>query len=41
VLNEDKGVQKVVSLERIGGFRVNQLARDMLGLVPQFGGTRP
>jgi len=39
VLNEDKGVQKVVSLERIGGFRVNQLARDILGLVPQFGGT--
>lgn len=40
VLNEDKGVQKVVSLERIGGFRINQLARDILGLVPQFGGTR-
>ena len=39
VLNEDKGVQKVVSLERIGGFRVNQLAREILGLVPQFGGT--
>jgi cellulose synthase/poly-beta-1,6-N-acetylglucosamine synthase-like glycosyltransferase len=39
VYNEDKMVSKVVSLERFGGFRVNQLARDILGLVPQFGGT--
>jgi cellulose synthase/poly-beta-1,6-N-acetylglucosamine synthase-like glycosyltransferase len=39
VYNDDKLVSKVVSLERLGGFRVNQLARDILGLVPQFGGT--
>jgi len=39
VYNENKLVSKVVSLERLGGFRVNQLARDILGLVPQFGGT--
>lgn len=39
VLNEDRLVSNVVSLERVGGFRVDQLARDILGLVPQFGGT--
>ena len=39
VLNLDKRVSKVVSLERVGGYRVDQLARDILGLVPQFGGT--
>lgn len=39
VLNLDKQVSKVVSLERVGGYRVDQLARDILGLVPQFGGT--
>lgn len=39
VLNLDKRVSKIVSLERVGGYRVDQLARDILGLVPQFGGT--
>jgi cellulose synthase/poly-beta-1,6-N-acetylglucosamine synthase-like glycosyltransferase len=39
VYNDNKLVSKVVSLERLGGFRVNQLARDILMLVPQFGGT--
>jgi len=39
VLNLGKWVSNVVSLERIGGYRVDQLARDILGLVPQFGGT--
>ncbi|MDI6691670.1 MAG: glycosyltransferase family 2 protein [Candidatus Bathyarchaeota archaeon] len=39
VLNLDKRVSKVVCLERVGGYRVDQLARDILGLVPQFGGT--
>jgi len=39
VLNFEKKVSKVVSLERIGGYRVDQLARDILGLIPQFGGT--
>jgi len=39
VLNLDKHVSKVVSLERVGGYRVDQLARDILGLIPQFGGT--
>jgi len=39
VLNLDKHVSSVVSLERAGGYRVDQLARDILGLIPQFGGT--
>jgi len=39
VLNEGKLVSMVVSLERVGGYRVDQLARDILGLIPQFGGT--
>lgn len=40
VLNESKNtVTRLVTLERIGGFRVDQEARDNLGLVPQFGGT--
>ncbi|MGQ9640635.1 MAG: glycosyltransferase [Candidatus Bathycorpusculaceae bacterium] len=39
VLNLRKRVSNVVCLERLGGFRVDQLARDILGLVPQFGGT--
>ena len=39
VYNGDKIVSKTVSLERFGGYRVDQLARDILGLVPQFGGT--
>jgi len=40
VLNFENKVSKVVSLERIGGYRVNQLARDILGLIPQFGGRQ-
>jgi cellulose synthase/poly-beta-1,6-N-acetylglucosamine synthase-like glycosyltransferase len=32
-------VTRLVTLERIGGFRVDQEARDNLGLIPQFGGT--
>lgn len=39
VLNEGNHVSKVVSLERLGGYMVDQLARDILGLIPQFGGT--
>lgn len=40
VLNEpDTLVTRLVTLERIGGYRVDQLARDDLRLVPQFGGT--
>jgi cellulose synthase/poly-beta-1,6-N-acetylglucosamine synthase-like glycosyltransferase len=40
VLNESKNiVTRLVTLERIGGFRVDQEARDNLGLIPQFGGT--
>ena len=40
VLNEPNTlVTRLVALERIGGYRVDQLARDDLGLIPQFGGT--
>jgi len=40
VLNEeDSLVSKIVTLERIGGYRVDQQARDELVLVPQYGGT--
>lgn len=40
VANEDESVvSKVVTLERIGGYRIDQLARDDLALVPQYGGT--
>jgi cellulose synthase/poly-beta-1,6-N-acetylglucosamine synthase-like glycosyltransferase len=40
VLNEPKNtVTRLVALERIGGYRVDQLARDSLGLITQFGGT--
>lgn len=40
VLNEPNTlVTRLVALERIGGYRVDQLARDNLGLIPQFGGT--
>ena len=40
VLNEPQNlVTRIIALERIGGYRVDQQARDMLGLVPQFGGT--
>jgi cellulose synthase/poly-beta-1,6-N-acetylglucosamine synthase-like glycosyltransferase len=40
VLNEPNTlVTRLVALERIGGYRVDQLARDDLRLIPQFGGT--
>ena len=40
VLNEPKNlVTRIVALERIGGYRVDQYAREKLGLIPQFGGT--
>ena len=40
VLNEAQNiVTRLVTLERIGGYRVDQEARDTLGLIPQFGGT--
>ncbi len=40
VLNESKSlITRLVTLERIGGYRVDQEARDRLGLIPQFGGT--
>jgi len=40
VLNEPHTlVTRLVALERTGGYRVDQLARDGLGLIPQFGGT--
>jgi len=40
VLNEPKNiVTRLVALERIGGYRIDQLARDSLGLITQFGGT--
>ncbi|MDW8040535.1 MAG: glycosyltransferase family 2 protein [Nitrososphaerota archaeon] len=40
VLNEPQNiVTRLVSLERIGGYRVDQEARDRLGLITQFGGT--
>ncbi len=40
VMNEDESiVSKIVTLERIGGYRVDQEARDELVLVPQYGGT--
>ncbi len=40
VINEPLNiVTRLVALERIGGYRVDQEARDALGLVPQFGGT--
>jgi len=40
VLNEPNTfVTRLVTLERIGGYRVDQLARDYLRLIPQFGGT--
>ena len=40
VLNEPLNmVTRLVALERIGGYRVDQLARDDLRLIPQFGGT--
>jgi cellulose synthase/poly-beta-1,6-N-acetylglucosamine synthase-like glycosyltransferase len=40
VLNaRESWIAKIVALERIGGYRVSQYARDRLGLVPQFAGT--
>jgi cellulose synthase/poly-beta-1,6-N-acetylglucosamine synthase-like glycosyltransferase len=40
VLNEPENiVTRLVALERIGGYRIDQQARDSLGLIPQFGGT--
>ncbi|MCW3995051.1 MAG: glycosyltransferase family 2 protein [Candidatus Bathyarchaeota archaeon] len=40
VLNEPENiVTRLVALERIGGYRVDQEARDSLGLITQFGGT--
>jgi len=40
VLNEPNNlVTRLVALERIGGYRVDQQARDGLGLITQFGGT--
>ena len=40
VLNEPQNiVTRLVALERIGGYRVDQEARDNLGLITQFGGT--
>jgi cellulose synthase/poly-beta-1,6-N-acetylglucosamine synthase-like glycosyltransferase len=40
VLNEPQNtVTRLVALERIGGYRVDQEARDALGLIAQFGGT--
>src|SRR3990170_7480117 len=40
VLNEPENiVTRLVALERIGGYRVDQEARDNLGLITQFGGT--
>jgi len=32
-------IPAIVRLERIGGYRVDQLAREKLGLMPQLGGT--
>lgn len=40
VLNERESlVSRIVALERMGGYRVNQYARNQLGLVPQYAGT--
>ncbi|MDH5450103.1 MAG: glycosyltransferase family 2 protein [Candidatus Bathyarchaeota archaeon] len=40
VLNEPNTlVTRLVALERIGGYRIDQKARDDLQLIPQFGGT--
>lgn len=40
VLNEAQSVvTRLVTLERIGGYRIDQEARNALGLIPQFGGT--
>jgi len=42
VLNEPQNVlTRLVALERVGGYRVDQEARETLGLIAQFGGTYP
>ena len=42
VLNEPHNlVTRLVALERVGGYRVDQQARETLQLIPQFGGTLP
>ncbi|MEM3673014.1 MAG: glycosyltransferase family 2 protein [Candidatus Bathyarchaeia archaeon] len=38
-MNPQNVVTRLVALERIGGYLVDQNARDILGLIPQFGGT--
>jgi cellulose synthase/poly-beta-1,6-N-acetylglucosamine synthase-like glycosyltransferase len=39
-LNEPQNIiTRLVALERISGYRIDQQARDDLGLIPQFGGT--
>ena len=40
VQNESQSmVTRIVTLERIGGYRIGQEARENLGLTPQYGGT--
>jgi cellulose synthase/poly-beta-1,6-N-acetylglucosamine synthase-like glycosyltransferase len=40
VLNEPQNVvTRLITLERIGGYKIDQQARELLNLVPQFGGT--
>jgi cellulose synthase/poly-beta-1,6-N-acetylglucosamine synthase-like glycosyltransferase len=40
VLNEPENlVTRLNSLERIGGYKIDEQARDLLNLIPQFGGT--
>jgi cellulose synthase/poly-beta-1,6-N-acetylglucosamine synthase-like glycosyltransferase len=40
VLNQKQSwITRIVTLERLGGYRVNQYARDQLDLIPQYAGT--
>ena len=40
VINEPENVlTRLIALERVGGYRVGQQAREELGLIPLFGGT--
>ncbi|NLE06510.1 MAG: glycosyltransferase family 2 protein [Crenarchaeota archaeon] len=40
VQNESQSfITRIITLERIGGYRVDQEARNLLKLIPQFGGT--
>jgi len=40
VINEPENVlTRLIALERVGGYRVGQQAREKLGLIPLFGGT--